>query len=65
MRIEDAEEIFGRRWYTWSEKEKKEFVSCMTLEEATIPDCLMILSEYPNAAPTNIQEWLASVKLGE
>ena len=55
MRIEDAEQVFGKRWNLWDEQECREFVSVLTEEELKVPGCLKLLVDHLDAASPAIQ----------
>jgi len=46
MKIEEGEQIFGKRWDEWTPEEKKEFVSCLEPNDVWVPACLSMAAKY-------------------
>lgn len=49
MSIEDAEEIFEKRWNLWSEEERQEFVSALDAEDSMTPLVLTLCFSHPHS----------------
>ena len=61
MSIEDAEVVFGKKRWVWSNEEQREFVSVMTIDQASTTGCLAMLLKHRDIAPAEIRNWLENV----
>jgi hypothetical protein len=63
MTVEEAEEVFGKRWAFWSLKEQREFVSALeTPEELTTPVACNLVMQHLEYASAPVREWVEKVE---
>ena len=66
MSIEEAEEIFGKKWDYWDKNEKEEFIQCMEPGELNLPITLSWAVQNQDLLLPETKEKLATlVKLSE
>lgn len=63
MTLEEAEEIFSKRWQFWSLKEQREFVAAVeSPEHLTKPLEVNLVMQHLEYASEAVRAWVASLE---